>query len=125
MSNFLELVCVVLFDCTFLMLLTNKIFFLQVNCFFLSQNIDIHVHHLLAPIFTVRQIKKQKKLKGLLMFKFSMLTVKENEYTLREASPSNLFGPSCEKGSTLKEKNLLSKGANSLFLEHPFSEGDQ
>ena len=59
------------------------------------------------------------------MFKFSMLMVKENEYTLREASPSNLFGPSCEKGSTLKEKNLLSKGANSFFLEHPFSEGDQ
>ena len=41
-----------------------------------------------------------------------------------EATLSNLFSPPSEKGSALKGKNLLPKGANSFFLEQtPFQKG--
>ena len=43
--------------------------------------------------------------------------VKGDGYTFREATLINCFHPSSEKGSSLKVKNSLSRGANFFLLQ--------
>ena len=43
--------------------------------------------------------------------------IKGNGYTFREDNSVKMFCLSSEKGSTLKEKNLLPRGANSFLSE--------